>query len=325
MQTVDALVEQKKKDLRIQLMVLGGSAARGDETEHSDIDINFFVRKKDMPDPSRRFYLFEGRFIEETFLPVEDFKIKELPAEVKILFDRNNFSLKRKQLSEKQKFQQFKKDWKEAKKYLRLAEGFYKQENYDKAVLYLLGTKSLVSILVHSLPLRFDLPFPSFRLLKSIKLASNTLGDEKIYYDCINLFKIKNLDVNKILADYNRAYKIMAKCYSNKYPLEKNLGFYDNLKIKYNDKGLRLTFEDYPPEFALRFIISCVVDWSLDSEQLWSIKKNKCYKTNVSKLTYSVLGITRFDKEFATEKLLLSKNLEKGIDNLLFKISKEKI
>ena len=319
MKVVDSLVKKKlKENPHIELVLLGGSVARGDESEHSDIDINFYVKKKYFPSFPRKFYKYKGKFIEEIFVPMKEFSSKVLFDEILVLYDKNNITNNmRKELSIKEKNKIFKSSWKKAKEYQRLAEDYYNKEDYEKSIYHILGSESLVHIFCMALPARLNLPFPSFRLLKTIKKISKIYGDNKIYHDCIKLFRIKNVDKKKVLKKYEKAYKIISKCYKNKNPNEKNLGFYDNLKIKYNIEGLDLTFKEYPPEFALKFIIGCIIDWSLDEKDLWKLKENKKYKNQVIKLTKEILNIQEFNKEFAKQRLDLSKDLEKRIDKII--------
>jgi len=224
------------------------------------------------------------------------------------LFDKNNLAKNKKTSSAKQRKKIFSIQWKKAKSFLKSAEKEYKKADYEKAVLHLLGSESLSFVLHHSLPPRDNLAYPSFRLFISIKKI-----DSEVYENSIKLFHIKNLNKKKVLEKFEIAYKIMNKCYKNKYPKERNLGFFDSLKIKYNLEGLKSTFEEYPPEFALRFIISCIIDWSLDSKDLWTIKKNKKYKKGLITLAKQILGIKTFNQKFAQEKLVLSQVLARKV------------
>ena len=60
MRVVDSLIKKKLKTEPILAVTLWGSVARGDEHEHSDIDIVFYVKKKYLPTDVRRFYKFKG-------------------------------------------------------------------------------------------------------------------------------------------------------------------------------------------------------------------------------------------------------------------------
>jgi len=302
MEVTDSLVKDAMKKRDIELILIGGSVARGDETKHSDIDINFYVKKKSLPSPPRRFYRYKGKYIEETFIPLESLKIKEIPAEAKVIYDNNNlFKGKQPKFNEKEARQLFLTRFIESKKYLRIAEKAYNLGDYEKAALHLLGTKSLIFNLIHALPQRFNLPYPSFRLLDSVKKASKMLEDELIYKDVLKIYGIETpLSNNEILRKYEEAYRIIGKPSGNS-------GFYDPLKIKYNIMELRLTFRSYPSVFALRFIIGCIIDWALEAKS----------RAKVMALTKEILGISGFNREFVENKLLLSQDLEKRINILL--------
>ena len=301
---IKILIKDKLKNKKIELIILGGSAARGDETKHSDIDINFYTKNRFMPSNPRSFYKYKGKYVEETFIPLESLKIKEIPAETQVLYDKNDiFSGRQPEFNETEARKLFVNKFIESKKYLRLAEKAYELQNYEKATLHLLGTKSLAFILIHALPQRFNLPYPSFRLLDSVKKASKKIGDKRIYADIIKIYEIKtSLSNNKILKLYEKGYKIMGK-------LSGNFGFYDPIKLKYNLEELKLTFRDYPSVFALRFIINCIVDWSLEGKST--------HREKIKTLTKEILGISEFNKEFVKNSLFLSQDFERRIDNVL--------
>ena len=303
MNIINKLVKSRLKDRNIELILLGGSVARGDETPHSDIDINLFVKNKKYP--SRAFYKYKGKYIEETVLPIKSFNKKYLLEYVKVIYDKNKVINRFSKSDEKRAREKlFLKELKTGKQYLKLAENAYKEKNYCKSVFYLLGTKSLAFKVIHALPLKFNLPYPSFRLLESVKKASYQMKDKKIYEDIVKIYKNRNKNHNQILRKYSIIYKLAGKLNGNK-------GFYEPLKIKYNVEGLKLTLKNYPSAYALRFIINCVVDWGLD-KNLW--KKDAKGRANALKLTQEILGIKEFSKEFVENKLNLSKDLEKRLE-----------
>ena len=73
MKVISKLIDKKLENENLQVVILGGSVARGDETEHSDIDIVFYVKEKDLPKNSRKFYKFKGKYIEEHYFNIEKF------------------------------------------------------------------------------------------------------------------------------------------------------------------------------------------------------------------------------------------------------------
>lgn len=95
-QIVSQLIKKNIKDNKIVLAILGGSVARGDETEHSDIDINFFSEGKYLPNEKRKFYRFKRKYIEESFHNLSDFNINNLLDEEVILYDKKNLAKNRK-------------------------------------------------------------------------------------------------------------------------------------------------------------------------------------------------------------------------------------
>ncbi len=320
MKIVDSLVKMKlEENPRIELVLIGGSVARGDETIHSDIDINFYVKKEFLPASRMKCYEYKGKFVDETFIPLEEFNSSKLIDEVVVLFDKNGITSKiRRGLSEKEKNKVLVREWERARGFQRLSEAYYENGEYEKSVYHTLGSEGLAYNLCLFLPARLNLPFPSFRLLKTMKKINTG-----IYDDLVKLFSVKDFDKEKVLRNYEKVYKIIADCYKQIKPGE-NLGFFNPLKIKYNIDYLKLTFKDYPPAYDLKFIVGCVIDWALKTEELWKNKKNQEYKSEVVKLTKEILGIKEFNKEYAKEKLELSKKLEKRTDKLIKKITATK-
>jgi predicted nucleotidyltransferase len=312
---IDSLVKKKlKENPHIELIIYGGSVARGDETEHSDIDIGFYCKKEYMPDFTRGFYKFKGKHIEEIFHPLEEFSTDEIIDENVVAYDKNGLLKNRKFKSEKEKINNFNKEWKKAKNFQKIAINYLNKKDYENAIYHILGCEGLSYLMAMALPARMNLPYPSFRLFKTIKKIDKTL-----YNIWIKLFNIDNFDQKSVLKYFEKAYLIMNKCYKNKNPKEKNLGFYDILKLKYNIEGLKFTFNDYPKEYALKFIIECMIEWSFGEKDLWDFKPNQKFKPEIIKLTKSLLGIKDFNKEFVKEKLDISKNIEKKIQELIKK------
>jgi len=308
MKVIDGLIKKKIKSEPIQAIILGGSVARGDETEHSDIDIVFYVKKKDMPENARRFYKFKGRYIEEHYHEIEKLKNENILPEEKILYDKTG-KIKKKDFDEKLAKKRFNFEIKEAIKYQKLAEQFFKKKNYEKSFNCLYGLGSPAFILMHALPPRFNLPFPSFRLLKSLKIIDRKYKT-KTYEKIEKIYTFKNKNNKQILRDFQKAYLLMNKIKKSENPNSKNLGFFDKIKIKYNVEGLKKTFEEYPFVFAYRFIAGCLAMWTFDK----NIKKKD--KEVFYQILLKVLGLEKIDKKLFEEKLKLSKELLKEAEKL---------
>ncbi|MDD4353068.1 MAG: nucleotidyltransferase domain-containing protein [Candidatus Nanoarchaeia archaeon] len=312
LKVIDLLINKKlKENPKIELIIYGGSVARGDETEHSDIDIGFYCKKKYLPKFTRGFYKFKGKFIEEIFHPIEEFSKDEILDENVVAYDKYGLLKNRKFKSEKEKINNFNKELKKAKKFQKIAIDYFNKKDYEKSVYHILGCEAFSYLMAMALPARLGLPYPSFRLFESIKKI-----DKELYNIWIKLFNIENFDQKNILKDYEKAYMIMNKCYKNKNPKEKNLGFYDIIKIKYNIECLNFTFNNYPKEYSLKFIIECLIDWSFGEKDLWTLKTNQKYNIEIIKIAKSILGIKEFDEKFAKEKLNILIKIEKRIDEL---------
>lgn len=308
MKVIDDLIKKKIKSEPIQSIILGGSVARGDETEHSDIDIVFYVKKKDMPKNPRRFYKFKSKYIEEHYSEIENLKNDNILPEEKVLYDKTG-KIKKNDFNEKIAKKKFNVEIKEAKKYQKLAEQFFKKEDYEESFNFLYGLGSPAFILMHALPQRFNLPFPSFRLLKSLKIIDRK-HKTKTYEKIEKIYTFKDKNKKQILRDFQKAYLLMNKIKKSENPNSKNLGFFDKIKIKYNVEGLKKTFEDYPFIFAYRFIVGCLAMWTFDKN---TKKKDKeVFYQNLLK----VLGVEKIDKKLVEEKLKLSKELLKEAEKL---------
>jgi len=303
MNVVNKLVERKVNNEKIIAAILGGSVARGDETEHSDIDIVFYVRKKDMPLDSRRFYKYLGKYIEEHYLPIEGFRNDSLLPEEKIIYDKTE-KLKEVSFDEKKAKKIFKKNLSKAKKSLKLTKEYYFLERYEESFYCLFGIEGPTFILMHSLPPRFNLPFPSFRLLESLKIIDKSEGT-KFYNIFEKIYTFENKDSEKILKIFSKAYKLVGEFKKNKNPPLNSLGFYDKIKIKYNLEGLKRTFDKYPFVYAYRFMVGCLVMWSIDKK----LKKEN--RKILENLLLEILGIRSIDEVIVSEKIELTNKLIK--------------
>ncbi len=301
MEIVDDLISKKIKSEAIQAIILGGSVAREDETEHSDIDIVFYVKKKDLPKNLRKFYKFRDKYIEEHYSEIESLRNENILPEEKILYDKTG-TIRKKNFDEKIAKKRFIYEFREAKKYQKLAEQYFKKGSYERSFNSLYGTESPTFILMHSLPPRFNLPFPSFRLLKSLKLIDRK-HKTKIYEKVEKIYTFENKNKKQILRDFQKAYLLMNKIKKSENPNYKNLGFFDKIKIKYNFEGLKKTFEDYPFVFAYRFIVGCLAMWTFDK----NTKKQD--KEIFYKILFKVLGVEKIDKKLFEKKIKLSKEL----------------
>lgn len=308
MNVIDDLVKKKIKSESIQAIILGGSVARGDETEHSDIDIVFYVKKKDMPEVPRRFYKFKGKHIEEHYSEIENLKNENILPEERILYDKTG-KIKKKDFDEKVAKKRFRSQLKEAKKYQKLAELSFKKGNYEGSFNFLYGLGSPAFILMHALPPRFNLPSPSFRLLKSLKIIDKK-HKTKIYEYVEKIYTFGNKNKKKILKDFQKAYSLMNKIKKSENPNSRNLGFFDKIKIKYNIEGLEKTFENYPFVFAYRFIVGCLAMWTFDK------KTKKKDKEILYRILLKVLGVEKIEKKLIEERLKFSKEFLKEAENL---------
>lgn len=305
---VEDLVKRKLQSESIQAIILGGSVARGDETEHSDIDIVFYVKKKDLPKDPRKFYKFKGKYIEEHYSIIDDLNNEHILPESKVLYDKTG-KIKKEVFNEWVAKRRFNAELKEAKKYQKLAEESFENKNYERSFSLLYGLESPAFILMHSLPPRFNLPFPSFRLLKSLKIIDRK-HKTKIYEKIRELYIFGNSNKKQILNDFQKAYFLMYKIKKSENPNSKNLGFFDKQKIKYNIRGLKKTFENYAFVFAYRFIVGCLSTWAFDKK----IKERD--RKTLHKILLDILGVKKIDRDLINEKLKLSKELLKETQGL---------
>ncbi|MFH1608305.1 MAG: nucleotidyltransferase domain-containing protein [archaeon] len=308
MKVVNQLVKKKISKEPIEVIILGGSVARGDETEESDIDVVFYVKKKDMPANPQRFYKFKGKYIEEHYSTIENLKSKSILPEEKILYDKKG-KIPKLFFDEKWAKKDFNGDLKDAKKSQKIAEKKFSEGNYDLVFNYLYGIKSPSFLMMHAIPPRFNLPFPSFRLLGSIRKIDKK-HKTRSYLLIKQLYEFENKDCKRVLGDFKKAYFLMNQLEQKKKPRVKNLGFYDKLKIDYNVKGLKRTFEDYPFVYAYRFIVGCLVMWTFDEKI--QRKDREIFHIFLLK----ILGVERISKELVKEKLELSRNLVKECEKL---------
>jgi predicted nucleotidyltransferase len=293
MRVVDDLVKSKVDGESIQAIVLGGSVARGDEEEHSDIDIVFYVERRDLPESLRNFYEFEGKYIEEHYLAIENFCGEDVFPEARVLYDVSGKVRERKfDLGIAKK--KFDEDLKGAKRSQKMAESFFEKGKYEEVFSCLYDMESPSFILMHALPARFDLPFPSFRLLKSIKIIDEKNGS-RLYDKLERIYGFENNDYEEILRIFESAYKLVGEF--------RDGGFFDRLKIKYNIDGLRRTFEEYPFVYAYRFIVGCLASWAFN-EGLGVEVRGKLRKN-----LFEVLGAEGVDEGLVKGKLELSRKL----------------
>lgn len=311
MEVVNSLIKKKLKHEPIQAIILGGSVARNDEIEHSDIDIVFYVKKKDMPNDFRSFYKFKGKYIEEHYSPIEELKNENILPEEKILYDKTK-RINKLKFNEARAKKIFSKKFNEAKRYQKLAEDSFRKKNYEKSFYYLYGLGNPARIIMQALPPRFNLPFPSFRLLKSVKTIDKK-HKTKTYEKIKKIYTFKNKNQKKILKNFAKGYKLMNRIKKAENPKSKNLGFFDKTKIKYNLAGLRKTFEDYPFVFAYRFIIGCLTMWAGDK----NIKIEN--RKKLQRYLFSLLGIKKFNRNLVKQKLKLSNELIKEGEKLKIK------
>lgn len=295
MKVVKMLVNKKLKEEPIQAIILGGSVARGDENIHGDIDINFYVKKKDLPKSQRGFYKYKGKCIEEHYSAIENLKDSNLLPEEKIIYDKTG-KIKIPKFNEKSAKKKFNESLKQAKSFQKLAQDYFRKEDYEKSFYYLYSMESPSFVMMHSLPPRFNLPFPSFRLLNSIKSIDKNKNTE--FYELFEEFyKFNNKDYKKILKDFSKAYYLRIK--------EEG-----KLKVKYNMEYLKRTFKEYPFVFAYRFIVCCLTMWVLDK------KTELKYKSELKNYLLIVLGVKSISKDLVEEKLKLSNELIKECENL---------
>jgi predicted nucleotidyltransferase len=305
---VESLIEKKLRKEPLQAIILGGSVARGDETEHSDIDIVFYVKKKDIPKNPRSFYKFKGKYIEEHYSAIENLRNDDILPESKILYDKTG-KLKNLGFDKNASKINLKVSLKEANKFQKIAGNYFKNDEYEKAFYYLYGLESPAFIIMHSLPPNFNLPFPSFRLLKSVKIIDKK-HKTKIYEKIKGLYTFKNNDSKLILSNFKKAYLLMNKIKRSENKDLLNLGFFDEMKVKYNLDGLQKTFEDYPFVFANRFIVGCLVMWVFDKNVKGEDKKI------LHNYLMNILGIEKINEKILKEKLNLSKDLLKECKKL---------
>jgi predicted nucleotidyltransferase len=285
---VNSLVNEKIKKEPIQAVILGGSVARGDETKHSDIDIVFYVKKKDLPKNQRGFYKYKGRCIEEHYSAIENLKDSNLLPEEKIIYDKTG-KIKIPKFNEKSAKKKFKDSFSQAKKYQRLAEDSFKKQDYEKSFYYLYSMESPSFVMAHSLPPRFNFPFPSMRLFNSIKIIDKN-NKTKIYGLFEKIHNFNNEKIKEIMGNFSEAYYLRIKKEGK-------------LKVKYNINYLKRTFREYPFIYAYRFIVGCLIIWIFDNSI--NEEKRNIIKNNL----LSVLGIKEIDKDLVKEKLEISNKL----------------
>ncbi|GEM_PF-1215058 len=307
-EVVNALVDKKINEGFIQAIILGGSVARRDETEHSDIDIVFYVKKKDMPKNPRRFYRFGGKYIEEHYFEIENLNNENILPEEKILYDKTG-KIKKSKFNEKVAKKRFNNELEESKKYQKSAEKSFRNKDYEKSFHHLYGLESPAFILMHTLPPRFNFPFPTFRLLTSLKKIDRKYKI-KTYENIERLYTFENENEKQILRDFKKAYLLMNKIKKSENPSCENFGFFDKIKIRYNIEGLRKTFENYPFVFAYRFIVGCLVTWAFDKKII------KSERTELKKILLKVLGIDKINENMIKDKLKLSEKILKECQKL---------
>jgi predicted nucleotidyltransferase len=301
MQVVNSLIKKKIRTEPIQAVTLWGSVARGDETKHSDIDIIFYVKKKDMPKDTRRFYKFDGKYIEEHYFRIEKLKSENILPEVKILYNKTGKIIKP-EFNERKERQAFVKKLMEAENYLKLAKNCFQNKAYEKSFNYLYGIGAPASIIMHALPPRYNLPFPTLRLLNSVKIIDKK-NKTQVYPKIKQIYNFNNIDVKEILLNFEKAYKLMNKIKRRENPGAKNLGFFDKIKIKYAIESLKENFKDYPLVYAYRFIVECLTGWAFDKK----IKLNE--RKKLRKYLLRSLGIANIDKDLIKQKLRLFEEL----------------
>ncbi len=300
MEIVDALVKKRINEREIQAVVLGGSVARGEETKHSDIDINFYVKEADLPETVRGFYKFKGKYIEEHYSSIENLKNENLLPEEKIIYDKTG-KIKIPGFDEMKARNKFRSDLSESKRLCEIAENFFRKKDYQNCLYTLIGNGPSF-ILMHSLPRRFNLPFPSFRLMSSIKEVDK-INKTVFYHIFEQIYHFNNMDKKKILSEFKKSYLFMSDLKKRENSEVKNLGFFEKSKVKYNLYGLKMTFNDYPFVFAHRFIVGCLAMWASDKNLDDAIRKI------LSDSLLKVLGLESIEKNLVEQKLNLSKKL----------------
>ncbi len=303
MDVINSLIKRKIGKEPIQAIILGGSVAREDETNHSDIDIVFYIKGKDLPKNPRKFYKFRGKYIEEHYFPFEKLKSRDILPEAKILYDKSK-KLKIPKFNENLAKANFKEELVRVEKYQKLAEKQFKQGNLENSFNYLYGNGSPAFILIHALPQRFNLPFPSFRLLGSLKKIDKE-KKSNIYRLVEKFYSFNNKNKKQILRDFKKAYLFMNHIKRNENNTSCNLGFFDKCKIKYNFNGLKLTFKDYPFVYSYRFIVGCLAMWAFEDH----LEEKIQFK--LREFLLKVLGLDNLTKELIQEKLKLSRELVK--------------
>jgi len=308
MRVVNALIEKKIKTEPIQAVTLGGSVARGDEHEHSDIDIVFYVKKKDMPKDTRRFYKFKGTYIEEHYHEIGALKSENILPEVKILYNKTGKIIKH-EFDERREKKAFIKKLREAEKYLKLARNCFRKGAYETSFNYLYGLGEPASIIMHALPPRYNLPFPTFRLLGSVKIIDEK-NKTQVYKKIEQIYKFNNTNLKEILHNFEKAYELMNKIKREENSDAKNLGFFDKIKIEYAIESLKENFEDYPFVYAYRFIAECLTEWAFDKKI--KLKERK----KLRKYLLKSLGIANIDGDLVKQKIALFEDLLKEAKKL---------
>jgi len=307
MHVVNALIKKKIRTEPIQAVTLWGSVARGDETEHSDIDIVFYVNKKDMPKDIRRFYKFNGKYIEEHYSKIENLKSKNILPEVKILYNKTGKTIKPK-FNEAKERKEFAKKLKEAEKYVKLAKKYFQNKAYEESFNYLYGISAPASTIMHALPPRYNLPFPTLRLLNSVRIIDKQ-NKTQVYPIIKQIYHFNNTNTNNILFNFEKAYTLMSKIKQNEHPNAKNLGFFDKIKIKYAVESIKENFRDYPLVYSYRFIVECLTEWAFDRKI--KLKERKLLR----KYLLASVGITNINRDLIKQKLILFEQLIKEVKN----------
>jgi len=315
---VFSLVNKKIREEPISLIILGGSVARGDMEKHSDIDIAYYVPKKELHKFSRSFYKYLGKYIEDSYFAIEELEVEELIAESVVVYDPKNIIKNKKiQCNEKNVLSaNFKKSITKGKLFLKLAEKYYNKGLYKESLIHLLSMQSYAFMFLHSLPPRFNMPFPTFKLYNSIKKISKELGDPEIYKISTNLFNASENFIEYFEKGYNLMHQIQKKLNPNK----KNYGFFDLLKIKYNIKYMEDIVKKHPKVFASRFAIGCMIDWAWNQKNNFNQKEIvDPYMKELNELMLKIFDINKITKEFVKEKLEITQKLNTKIDILIKK------
>jgi len=309
MRVVNSLIEKKVKSEPILAVALWGSVARGDEpSEHSDIDICFYVKKKDLPRDTRSFYKFKGTYIEEHYSDIRKLKGENILPEVKILYNKTGKVINHEYNLARERKAYIKK-LKESEKQLALAKNSFQKGAYEKSFNYLYGANAPTYTIMHALPPRYNLPFPSLRLLGSVRNIDKKHGTH-VYDEIKKIYEFNNANAKEILYNFEKAFRLMHLVKRRKHPSAKNLGFFDKLKIEYAMVSFKETFEHYPFVYAYRFIAECLTEWAFD-------KKTKPQeRKNLHEYLLRSLGIANICRNLVKQKLALHEDLVKEAKKL---------